>query len=116
MNRGDVILADFPFFDRPGFKRRPALVVQSDTYNVKLITTIVAMISGQLKYVSDPAQCLIDPKTPEGAYSGLNGPSVVKGTNLLTIAQADVIKIIGKLSAQLMLEVDKCLKAALKLP
>jgi mRNA-degrading endonuclease toxin of MazEF toxin-antitoxin module len=115
MKRGDVILADFPFFDRPGFKRRPALVVQSDVYNGKLVTTIVAMISGQLKHASDPALCLIDPKTPEGASSGLNGPSVVKGTNLLTIAQADVIKVIGKLTAQLMLKVDECLKSALKL-
>jgi mRNA-degrading endonuclease toxin of MazEF toxin-antitoxin module len=30
MKRGDVILADFPFFDRPGNKRRPAVVVQAD--------------------------------------------------------------------------------------
>ncbi len=49
MKRGNVVLADFPYFDRPGFKRRPVLIVQATAYNAKHATTIVAMISGQTK-------------------------------------------------------------------
>lgn len=116
MKRGDVILADFPYFDRPGKKRRPALIIQADTYNAKLVTTVVAMISGQLKYVADPSQCFVDPSTPEGATSGLNGPSVVKCNNVLTILQADVVRTIGTLSTRLMRQADQCLKTVLDLP
>ena len=116
MKRGDVILADFPFFDRPGKKRRPAVVIQADSYNAKLATTMVAMISGQLKYAADPSQCIVDPATSEGASSGLNGPSVVKCNNVLTILQADVVRTIGALSTKLMRQVDQCLKTVLELP
>lgn len=115
MNRGEVIPADFPFFDGTGKKRRPAVVLQADVYNAKLVTTIVAMISGQIKHAIDPAQCLIDPSTPEGVSSGLKGPSVVKCNNVLTIFQADVIRSIGKLSTTTMQQVNQCLKVALDL-
>ncbi len=116
MKRGDVVLADFPFFDRPGKKRRPALVIQADSYNTKLVTTVVAMISGQMKYAADPSQCIVDPTTAEGASSGLAGPSVVKCNNVLTILQADVVRTIGTLSVKLMQQVNQCLKVVLELP
>src|SRR5579859_6813502 len=115
MNRGDIVIADFPFFDQPGSKKRPALVVQSDIYNAKLVTTILAMISGSLRHAADPAQCLVD-AAPDGASSHLRGPSVVKRNNLVTVAQTAVHRTIGQLSTALMQQVDQCLKAALGLP
>jgi mRNA-degrading endonuclease toxin of MazEF toxin-antitoxin module len=33
MQRGEVVLADFPFQDIPGSKIRPAVVVQNDADN-----------------------------------------------------------------------------------
>ncbi len=116
MKRGDVVIADFPFFDQPGSKRRPALVVQADVYNAKMVTTVLAMISGNIKHASDPAQCLVDPGTSDSASSGLRGPSVVKCTNLVTVYQANVIYTIGQLSPRLMQRVDACLKQALGIP
>jgi len=32
-NRGDVILVPFPFSDQTTTKKRPAVIISSDTYN-----------------------------------------------------------------------------------
>lgn len=45
VQRGDAVLVDFPYSDRSGSKVRPALVVQSDTWNLPLDDTILAMVS-----------------------------------------------------------------------
>jgi mRNA interferase MazF len=113
--RGDVVFVDFPFTDG-GSKRRPVLVVQSDHYNALLQKTIVAMITGNLKRAGEPAHLLVDPATPEGAASGLSGPSLVSCNNLYTIDQGAIIRTIGQLPSALMLQVNNCLKAALELP
>jgi len=46
MKRGDVVIVLFAFQDRPGQKIRPAVVVQSDAENRRLVNTILAMITG----------------------------------------------------------------------
>ena len=48
MKRGDVVVVAFPFQDKPGEKIRPALVVQCDAENGRLVNTILAMITGNL--------------------------------------------------------------------
>src|SRR5258707_13227389 len=95
MNRGDVVIGPFPFQDKPGEKIRPAVVVQSDTENRRLANTILAMITGNLDDAGQPTTVLVDPKTPDGAGSGLNGPSLIKGYNLATMRQRRVLHVIG---------------------
>ncbi len=71
--RGDIILVEIPYHDRPGAKERPAVVVQCDRNNRRLLSTIVAGITTNLKRVgTEPTQFLVDPSTPEGASSGLS--------------------------------------------
>lgn len=41
VQRGDVVLVDYPFSDRTGSKVRPCLVVQADYNNTRLDDTIV---------------------------------------------------------------------------
>ena len=116
MKRGNVILLDFPFQDNKGSKIRPALVVQNDHDNQRLANTIVAMITGNLQYAHEPANLLIDPKTKDGAASGLHGPSVVKCGNLFTVPQTKILHVIGRISRQTTLRLNRCLKAALGIP
>jgi mRNA interferase MazF len=116
MNRGDVVIVPFPFQDRPGEKFRPAVVVQSDAENGRLINTILAMITGNLADAGQPTTVLVDPATPDGAGSGLNGPSLVKCYNLATVRQRRVVQVIGKVSPAVMRRVDDALKASLELP
>lgn len=112
---GDVVIVSFPFADGSRGKSRPALVVQNDRDNRRLTQTVVAMITGNTRYASEATQLLIDPTAPEGAGSGLRGSSAVKCCNLFTIEQKDVQRVIGRLSATTMLQVNACLRAALQL-
>jgi mRNA interferase MazF len=115
MTRGSVVVVEFPYADGSRGKNRPALVVQNDRDNRRLGNTVVAMISGNTRHANEPTQVLIEPKTPEGALSGLHGVSVVKCCNLVTIRQQDILQTIGKLSDSLLQQVDVALKSALGL-
>ena len=114
--RGDVVIVQFPYADGRRGKNRPALVVQCDRNNGRLEQTIVAMITGNVQRAGKEAtQLLIDPATPAGATSGLLGPSAVKGENLYTIRQQDILHRIGHLPRPVMTHVDLCLKKSLGL-
>jgi mRNA-degrading endonuclease toxin of MazEF toxin-antitoxin module len=45
VNRGDVVLVDYPF-TTGGAKVRPALVVQNDRDNARITNTIATIIQG----------------------------------------------------------------------
>lgn len=113
--RGDVVRVDFPFTDIARGKKRPAVVIQNDRDNQKLRKTAVAMITGNLRRSGDPSHLLVDPSTPEGASSGLNGRSLVSCNNLYTLEQDCIQKRLGHLSDALMKKLDDCLKAALEI-
>ena len=117
VNRGDVVLLDYPFSDTGGSKVRPVLVVQSDARNALLTNTVVAMITKNVSRVGvDPTQVLIDITTPDGALSGLTLTSAVTCGNLFTVHEDLVRRKIGDLAAPLLRQVDDALKAALDLP
>ena len=116
MQRGEVVLVRFPFSSGAGGKVRPALVVQNDTNNRRLNSTIVAMITSNTQLsTKEPTQLLIDPSTPEGRMSGLLHPSAVKCENLLTLEQSLVLRTIGSMPPAALARVDACLKASLDL-
>jgi mRNA interferase MazF len=114
--RGDVVIVDFPFTDLRASKLRPALVLQNDVDNARVRKTIIALITGSLRMDGDPSHLLIDPMTPEGASSGLHGPSLVSCINLFTIEQSGIRRTIGTLPPALMAKVGACLMVALGLP
>jgi mRNA interferase MazF len=115
MRRGEVVIVDFPYTDSRASKIRPALIVQNDLDNANRRKTIVALITGNLRMVGDPNHRLVDPGTPDGAGSGLHGPSLVSCNSLYTVEQDGIIRSIGRLSPRLMQQADACLKAALAL-
>src|SRR5437660_1217723 len=100
--RGDVVLAWYPFASGTGGKRRPCLVVQNDPDNQKLANTVVAQITTNLVRLGDKSHLLIEVATPEGAQSGLLHDSLVSCNNLATIEQKLIAKVIGSLPASLM--------------
>ena len=116
VNRGAVILAYVANVGSPGGKFRPALVVQSDHNNARLNETIIAAITSNVSRVHEATQLLIEVATPDGAASGLLHDSAVRCERLHSIPQADVRRVIGGLSATLMLHINDHLKAALGLP
>jgi mRNA interferase MazF len=117
VNRGDVVLVDYPYSDRSGSKIRPCLVVQSDHNNRRLDDTIVVTISSRTQYVAtEPTQLLIDLRTPAGRQSGLLFTSAVQCENILTIDCGFILRKIGAAPPDTMQQVNDCLKTALAIP
>ncbi|NLX95997.1 MAG: type II toxin-antitoxin system PemK/MazF family toxin [Rhodopirellula sp.] len=114
MNRGDVVTVDFSRHD-PADKVRPALVVQNDRDNVRMTKTIVALITTNIRRAGEDTQYVILSGHPDFPASGLYRDSAVNCSNLYTIRQSDVSRVIGRLSQATMDQIDICLKAALGL-
>ncbi|HET6883817.1 MAG TPA: type II toxin-antitoxin system PemK/MazF family toxin [Pirellulales bacterium] len=115
MNRGDVVLVDFPYTSGLQSKVRPAVVVQNDRDNQRLSKTIVAMVTGNVRRAGEPTHLLLDPSLPEHAALGLHAKSLVVCVNLFTIEQTSVVRTIGQLSGTLFDQLNDCLRAALAL-
>jgi mRNA interferase MazF len=116
LRRGDVVLADLPFSDLSGVKKRPALVVQCNRNNQRLDDVILAMITSVVqRAATEPTQKLIDPITPEGQASGLLHTSAVKCEHLITLHSQFISRVIGHLPSDIMKEIDGCLKESLGL-
>ena len=115
LNRGDVGLARFPHAAGGRGKKRPVLIVQSDSYNQKLRHFIVAEFTTNLAAASDPANLLVEIATPEGKATGLLQDSVITCLHLVTMSEERIRKVIGKLSPATLQKLDICLKAALGL-
>ena len=109
VKRGDVVLVDYPF-TTGGVKVRPALIVQNDRDNGRMTNTIVAQISGNRARVHEATQHRIELEVEPGC--GLARDSALIATNLLTMRQSDVLRVLGSLSAATMAQIDDCLRIA----
>ena len=116
VQRGEVVLVDFPYAGGTGSKVRPAVVIQNDRDNARLVNTILAQITGTTHRTVEDTQVLIEVGTPEGQQSGLRFDSVVNCVNLATVPKDKVLRLLGSLPAVLMQKVNDALKAALALP
>src|SRR5437773_6254069 len=85
MNRGDVVLVRSPHPSGQRGKKRPAVVVQSDTYASTVSTVVVAEVTKNLSMANDPACLFIDVSTPDGQATGLVRNSVVSGLVLVAV-------------------------------
>lgn len=111
VRRGDVVILNFA-----GMKPRPVIVVQNDKNNGRLINTVDVQVTSNTKLASkEPTQVLIDITTPDGQRSGLKHTSAVKCENVATQLQSDIVRVIGRLAAPLMSQVDQALRASLAL-
>ena len=107
--RGEVWLVNWnPARESEQAGRRPALVIQNDIGNEKAPTTILAAISSSVRIY--PMNVEINP--PEG---GLDRPSIVKTSQILTVAKERLEKRLGRLSPERLRDVDRAIKLSLSL-
>ena len=104
-SRGDVILVPFPFSDQTTTKKRPAIVVSSNTYNNILQDIVIMAITGQIRSHLGVGEFLIE----DWQDAGLLKPSAVKSA-VSTIEQRLVMKILGRLSSKDLSTLEKALK------
>ncbi len=74
INRGDVVIVQFPFASGTGMKVRPALVVQSNRNNGRLANVIVVAITTTTHRSHETTQFLIELKS---ARAHRNIPSII---------------------------------------
>ncbi|HWG44412.1 MAG TPA: type II toxin-antitoxin system PemK/MazF family toxin [Gemmataceae bacterium] len=115
MKRGDVVLVRFPHPSGQRGKKRPAVVVQSDTYATTVNTIVVAEVTKNLTMKNDPACLFIDVSTPEGNGTGLLVDSVVSSLVLDTVYADTVAQVLGSLSPSLLQKFNDSLKVGLGL-
>ena len=88
----DVVVVPFPFSERPGAKRRPALVISEGKFN-RHGHTILAMITSH-GHTPWPGDTVIG----DHAAAGLSGASVVR-LKLFTLDNRLFLRVIGRLTA-----------------
>ena len=116
LSRGDVVMVDFPFGEGLGSKFRPAVVVQCDSYNRRLDSVVVAMITKNTALVGrETRHVLIDISTADGQQTGLWMNSVVNCSQLASIKISRVSKQLGQLSETGLAQVSAALRAGLGL-
>jgi mRNA interferase MazF len=115
IQRGDVLKARFPHASGERGKKRPVVVVQADDYNRRLRHAVVAEITGNLEAKGDPACLFVDSATAEARAAGLPRDCLIS-CYLLTLMSEDRLRErIGRLSDEMLAQLDDCLRAALGL-
>jgi mRNA interferase MazF len=110
--RGDVVLAIFPNSDRQTFKKRPVLVVQSESVRTYFGQTIVAPITSNQGLIS-PAMLPVKVGSPEHKSMGLLLDSVINLETLTTLVPREIAGKIGSCGS--LLNFDPPLRALLGL-
>jgi len=97
LRQGDVYWYDFgqPRGSDPGF-RRPAVIVQSDTYNAATIATVVVCaITSNLRLARQPGNVAL-----QAGEGGLPRESVVNVTQIVTVDKQFLEGFIGQLAPE----------------
>ena len=114
--RGDIVLVPFPFVtDFKKAKARPAVVIQNDIANRFSPNLILALVSSTVPKKSYPFHYRIRGDSKIAAQAGLERDSIIKTEVIVTIPKASILKKIGSLPPEAMLEVNECVKISLGL-
>src|SRR6266496_5570724 len=113
LQRGDVLKARFPHASGGRGKNRPVVVVQADVYNQRLRHAVVAQVTTHLDEKGDPACLFVEASTAEAKTAGLDRDCLICCTLLSLMSEDRLKEKIGTLSAEMLIDLDDCLKAAL---
>ena len=113
MNRGDVVIVDWPYSDLSGSKLRPAVVVQADFLNGLVDDTVYVKVQSQ-RYAIPGTEVELDPAAE--TLSGLKYLCYASCKDLLTREQALVHHSLGVLSDAALRQIEACLKTVLEIP
>lgn len=102
----DVVVVPFPFTDRYASRRRPALVVSSESFNTRHRQWILAMIT------SARGEWASDVSIRRWREAGLRVPCKLR-LKLFTLDESLILRRIGRLSAEDGIAVREALRLAL---
>lgn len=90
---GDVVLVNFPFTNLQASKKRPAVIISNTSYQQNRPDVILMAITSQIRQPLSFGECLVH----DWQQAGLLKPSVLKPL-IATLEQAQIVKVMGKLS------------------
>lgn len=102
--RGDVVLVDFGFSEGVGSKKRPALIISTDSYHKNRQEVIIAAVTSNTERI-----LFGDTKLDEWKEARLVHPSLVTGI-IRTIKDSMIIHKLGTLSHKDFQNVEENLK------
>jgi len=102
-----------PFSNHSGAKPRPALVISADAFHRELPDLIVCPISSQPRYHQRPGPG--DCPLQKWRVVGLRHPSTVRISKILAVDKKIIKRVLGRLSSEDLLRVEKGLREALDL-
>ena len=105
---GDVVLVPFPFTDQSTVKKRPAVVISSETYHRERPDVVLMAVTSQPR----GSNAFGEVEVKDWKAAGLLKPSVVKPI-MATIEQRLVIKRLGRLTDNDRLSLAGALKVIL---
>lgn len=101
---GDVVLVDFPFSSNIGIKKRPAVVVSSETFNKSKEDLVLLAITSQIDNLTF-GEVLVN----NWQEAGLLKPSAFKSV-IFTVEKQYVYRTLGKLTTFDKNTLVNCLK------
>ncbi|MBI3421257.1 MAG: type II toxin-antitoxin system PemK/MazF family toxin [Candidatus Sungbacteria bacterium] len=109
--RGEVYLVNFnPTIGSEIKKTRPALIIQNDIANAHSPVIIVVAITSQFEQPLYPTEVLI-----KKGEAGLPRDSVALLNQIRTVDKQRLLKRVGKVEAQTMIQVNHALEISLEL-
>jgi mRNA interferase MazF len=105
IQRGDVVLARFPFTDQTGTKIRPVLVLLEVPGQYR--DFLVMFISSQRRQAIPEVDFVLEPTDPVFAGTGLKTASVFKVAKVAALSEALLIGAIGRLDDALFKKLIK---------
>ena len=108
--QGDIVLVPVPFTDLSSQKRRPAIVISNDVYNVSTSDVIVVAMTSSPASTSYGFQ-ITSSDLVEGR---LNRPGTVRCDKIYTLAKSIVVKKFGRVSSQVVDRIRSALEFATK--
>jgi mRNA interferase MazF len=91
-NFADILLVPYPFTNQTSTKKRPTVVISSNTYNQQKPDLIIMAITSQIS----PSLSLGESQIIDFSGAGLLKPSVIKPV-ITTIEKSLVIRKLGQL-------------------
>jgi mRNA interferase MazF len=112
LNKGDVLLAQFPFTDLSQNKLRPAIVLHTSVRKNEV--TICFISSQNVMQLSDTEFSVLD-TDPEFSITGLRTNSKVRVSRIVTLNHQLTSRKLGRLGTYHMKILDSTLKNAFNL-
>jgi mRNA interferase MazF len=111
--RGHVVVVNVPFSTQTGSKPRPAVVVSAAAFHGPLPDVIVCPISSQPRYSQRPGPG--DVPLQHWRAIGLRHPSAARVSNLFAVERSLIKRVLGRLAADDLAQLERELRAALGL-